>query len=77
MKGDRRKAISGGDFLLWQLKKSVKVKENTSKLLDFCPGKAKTSQKLLISLYFSVLSGKNRLILVQFKGVAHVKVKKV
>ena len=54
--------ISGGDFLLWQLKKSVKVKENTSKLLDFCPGKAKTSQKLLISLHFSVLSGKNRLI---------------
>ena len=62
MKGERRKAISGGDFLLWQLKKSVKVKENTSKLLDFCPGKAKTSQKLLISLHFSVLSGKNRLI---------------
>ena len=54
--------ISGRDFLLWQLKKSVKVKENASKLLDFCPGKAKTSQKLLISLHFSVLSGQNRLI---------------
>ena len=77
MKGERCKAISAGDFLLWRLKKSVEIKEISSKLLDFCPGKAKTSQKLLISLYFSVLSGKNRLILVQFKGVAHVKVKKV
>ena len=62
MKGERCKAISAGDFLLWRLKKSVEIKEISSKLLDFCPGKAKTSQKLLISLHFSVLSGKNRLI---------------
>lgn len=62
LKGDRRKAISGGEVLLWLLKKLVKVKKNTPKLLDCCPGKAKTSQKLLIFLHFSVLSGESRLI---------------
>jgi len=57
-----RKAIRGGEVLLWLLKKLVKVKKNTPKLLDCCPGKVKTLQKLLNFLYFSVLSGKNRLI---------------
>ena len=64
LQDERRQAKSyqRREFFAWTAQKSVKIKENSSKLLNCCPVKAKTSQKLLISLHFSVLSGKNRLI---------------